>query len=126
MKTALRVLCAIVLVLPWMFVPAAHADEVASAKERIDARQAAVAALKDRGMLGENNRGFVEARGTLSRPEAEMAAAENADRGILYAFVAKKTGETPELAGRARAKQIAQNSKAGVWLQDESGQWHRK
>jgi hypothetical protein len=114
------------LVLPLLGWSVARADEVASAKQRIDARQSAIAALKDRGMLGENNRGFVEPRGALSHEENELAASENGDRGILYAAVAKRTGQTAELAGRARAKQIAQNSKAGVWLQDESGGWHRK
>lgn len=126
MKTVLRSLWLIILMLPLLGLSTAQADEVASAKQRIDARQGAIAALKDRGMLGENNRGLVEARGTLSREEDELAASENGDRRILYAAVAKQTGQTPELAGRARAKQIAQNSKSGVWLQDDGGRWSRK
>jgi uncharacterized protein YdbL (DUF1318 family) len=126
MKTVLRGLCVMMLMLPLLGLSTARADEVASAKERIDARQGAIAALKDRGMLGENNRGFVEARGTLSREGNELAASENDDRRILYAAVAKQTGQTPEFAGRARARKIAENSKPGVWLQDEAGRWYRK
>jgi uncharacterized protein YdbL (DUF1318 family) len=126
MKTVLRSLWVIILMLPLLGVSTAQADEVASAKQRIDARQGAIAALKDRGVLGENNRGFVEARGTLSREEDELTASENGDRRILYAAVAKQTGQTPEVAGRARARKIAENSRPGVWLQDESGRWYRK
>jgi uncharacterized protein YdbL (DUF1318 family) len=126
MKNVLRILFLCVLVLPLLGVIPARADAMADAKQRIDARQDTIAALKDRGVLGENNRGFVEARGALSADENSKVASENSDRGILYAAVASKTGGTPDQAGRVRAKKIAENSRPGVWLQDESGNWHRK
>lgn len=126
MKTVLRVLFLCVLMLPLLGVAPAKADDVANAKQRIHARQDTIAALKDRGVLGENNRGFVEARATLSTEENSNVVSENSDRAILYAAVASQTGGTPEQAGRARAKKIAENSRPGVWLQDESGRWHQK
>jgi len=126
MKTVLRVLFLCVLVLPLFGVVSAKADDVANAKQRIHARQDMIAALKDRGVVGENNRGFVEGRGALSAEENSQVAAENGDRGILYAAVASQTGGTPDQAGRARAKKIVENSKPGVWLQDESGRWYKK
>jgi uncharacterized protein len=126
MKTLLRFLFVCALVLPLLGAVPARADDVADAKQRIHARQAEIAALKDRGVVGENNRGFVEGRGELSAQENSQVAAENSDRGILYAAVASQTNGTPDQAGRARAKKIAENSRPGVWLQDESGNWHKK
>jgi uncharacterized protein len=126
MKTVLRILLVCGLLLPLLGVAPAKADGMADAKQRIHARQGALAALKDRGVLGENNRGFVEARGALSAEDSKSMAAENSDRAILYASVASQSGGTADAAGRARAKRIAEHSKPGVWLQDESGRWFRK
>lgn len=102
------------------------AADLGPVKQRMAQRLLAVNALKDRGVVGENNRGFLEARGALSGDENRMVAAENSDRSTVYAALAQQTGSSADQVGRARAKQIAQNSRAGVWLQDEGGQWHRK
>jgi len=126
MKTAARLLCAMLLVLPVAGLIDLRADEVASARQRIDGRLGAIAALKDRGVLGENNRGFVEARASLAEPDEAIVTAENRDRATVYAGVAEKTGRTPEQVGRARARRIAEHSRPGVWLQDEGGRWYRK
>ena len=55
-----------------------------------------------------------------------MAADENRDRAVVYAELAKRTGASADSVGHARAKQIAANSAAGVWLQRESGEWYQK
>ena len=51
---------------------------------------------------------------------------ENRDRSAVYALIAKETGATADSVGRARAKQIAANSRPGVWVQDEAGAWKKK
>ena len=53
-------------------------------------------------------------------------ADENRDREAVYALIAKETGATPDSVGKARAKQIAANSRPGVWVQDAAGTWVRK
>ncbi|MCZ2153446.1 MAG: YdbL family protein [Bryobacterales bacterium] len=55
---------------------------------------------------------------------SEVSSAENKDREIVYAGIAKLTGSAPDQVGRARAGQLLQRS--GVWLQRESGEWYRK
>jgi uncharacterized protein YdbL (DUF1318 family) len=91
----------------------------------MDARLAELDALKAKGAIGENNRGFVEVR--ESAPNAEsLVSAENSDRGQVYAMIAKQTGATADAVGRQRAKQIAAGSRSGVWVQDESGKWSKK
>lgn len=101
------------------------ADDLSDAQRRIQARQVDLAALKEKGVLGENNRGFVEVREAAPGAEA-VVSAENADRGTIYGILAKQTSSTAEAVGRARARQIAANSRAGVWVQDEAGRWSRK
>ena len=124
MKTTLRLFTILALTF-FGFAARALADDVADAKQHIAARQSDVAALKQSGALGENNRGLLEVRAAGGNA-ASVAADENRDRGVLYAEVAKKTGVSADEVGRARAKQIAANSAAGVWLQHDDGSWYKK
>ena len=57
---------------------------------------------------------------------AGVTSAENLDRQIVYAELARRTDSTSEQVGRARARQIANGSASGVWLQDESGRLYQK
>lgn len=108
-----------------LFFAVIRADEVSDAKQRIQARQSEVATLKSSGALGENNRGLLEVRDNAAGAD-KVASDENRDREVLYALIAKRTGSTADAVGRARAKEIAQGSKAGVWVQDEGGRWIKK
>jgi hypothetical protein len=89
----------------------------------MEQRIAEVDALKAKGAIGENNRGYLEARGGDA---GAVVAAENKDREAVYAALAKQTGSSADQVGRARAKQIAQRSRAGEWIQDERGEWKQK
>lgn len=102
------------------------AEDLGAVKQRIANRLPAVDAMKDRGAVGENNRGYLEARGALAGGEQGTVSAENSDRSTVYAALAQQTGSSADQVGRARAKRIAESSRAGVWLQDETGRWYRK
>lgn len=115
--------CAIVGLL--LTVPAS-AQNLKAERQRMEQRLASIDALKDRGAVGENNRGYLEARTNLAADAAQLVSAENADRSAVYGALAQKTGTSAEQVGRARAKQIAQNSKPGVWIQHDNGQWQKK
>ena len=78
----------------------------------------------DRAIVGESNRGFLELLGAA--PDGGVVSAENSDREQVYAEIARQTGTSPDAVGRARARKIAENSRPGVWLQRESGEWYRK
>ncbi len=82
--------------------------------------------LKEKGVVGENNRGFVEIRERGDAAAGTLVSDENRDREEVYALIARQTGASPEDVGRARAKDIAARSKSGVWVQDEAGRWARK
>jgi hypothetical protein len=104
---------------------AAFADNAADIRRRMEQRLPQLDDLKAREVVGENNRGLLELRGTAPGA-ADLVNEENRDRQAVYALIARETGATPEQVGKARAKKIAENSKAGVWLQDEAGRWRRK
>jgi uncharacterized protein YdbL (DUF1318 family) len=103
----------------------AHAQDLGAVKARMAQRLSKLDNFKARGLLGENNRGFVDLRGS-DTAAGDVMAEENRDRGEVYAALAKQTGSSAEQVGRARAKQIAAGSAAGVWLQREDGTWYKK
>jgi uncharacterized protein len=100
-----------------------HAEGAAEAKARMRERVPQIDQLKLAEAVGENNRGFLEAR----KPDAgAVVETENRDRTIVFEDAAKKAGSTAETIGRAFAKQIAAASKPGVWIQGEDGTWRKK
>jgi uncharacterized protein len=103
----------------------ALADTKAEILARMESRLAVLGDLKARQVVGENNRGFVELRGSASGAAA-VVDAENRDRGEVYAQIARETGASADAVGRSRAKKIAESSRPGTWLQDERGTWFRK
>jgi uncharacterized protein YdbL (DUF1318 family) len=101
------------------------AEDLGAVKARMTQRIGQIDQLKSSGVVGENNRGFLEVRGG-GGDASSVVGAENADREKVYAAIAKQTGSSAEQVGRARARQIAGNSAPGVWLQNEAGAWYKK
>ena len=105
-----------------LLAQAGLADDI---KDRMKARLPVITELKAQGLLGENNKGFLEFRGG-QQPKADVVRAENADRAAVYAAIAQRQKTTPEFVGQARAAQIAEKEPAGFWVQDAGGAWKRK
>jgi hypothetical protein len=105
---------------------AARAEDVNSIKARMEQRLGAVLGLKDRGVAGENNRGFLEMRGGGSGSDQQVISEENSDRRAVYADIASKTGASADAVGRQRAQQLASIAKRGHWIQDANGEWRQK
>lgn len=103
-----------------------RAESLGAVKARIEQRLAAVDALKDRGVIGENNRGFVEVRGTAAAADQRIVADENADRQTVYAAIAAQSKESAEAVGRTRAQKIVAAARPGQWIQDAGGAWRKK
>ncbi|WP_457577533.1 YdbL family protein [Desulfomarina sp.] len=116
----------LLLLAPFFLAPTpAGATSVKEVKARMIARIPAINRLKNRGIVGENNRGFLEYRSN-SKEQKELINAENADRALVYRIIGKKQGASPDLVGRRRAKQIAGKGKTGQWFQKEDGSWYKK
>jgi uncharacterized protein YdbL (DUF1318 family) len=100
----------------------AFADDI---KTRMKQRLPVIIELKAKGIVGENNAGYLEFIGA-KREKADVVAAENKDRKTVYTAIAKQQGTTAELVGKRRALQIAQKADPGEWVQDASGKWIQK
>jgi uncharacterized protein len=94
-------------------------------KEQMKARLPAILDLKERGIVGENNQGYLELR-TDAKEQEDVVAAENRDRREVYGAIAREQGTTEELVGQRRAAQIAQKAAPGQWIQDPGGSWYQK
>ena len=96
----------------------------ASIKDRMAGRIPAITQLKDSGVIGETNSGYLEFRG--AKKSEDLVADENKDRSTVYNAIAKKQGASADLVGKRRAKMIAQKGKAGQWFQKADGSWYKK
>ena len=98
----------------------------ADLRRRMEARLPDIDRLKTQQIIGETNRGFLQIVQNGNGEADRLVSAENSDRETVYADIARQTGSAADAVGRARAKQIAANSRPGVWLQADSGQWYVK
>jgi len=94
-------------------------------KTRMKNRLPVINGLKAKGIVGENNKGFLEFIGGKKK-NAGVIKAENADRAAVYKAIAKQQKTTSELVGKRRALQIAKSAKTGEWLQNAGGKWIKK
>ncbi|MDQ0290986.1 YdbL family protein [Oligosphaera ethanolica] len=126
MKKMLIVFAVLMLALP-AFLPVASAQDAATIKQNMINRLPAIAAMKSKGLAGEDNRGYLAAVSSqLSAADQAVIDAENADRKVVYEAIAQKTGATADLVGKQRAKQLAEQAAAGEYIMDENGTWKKK
>ncbi len=111
----------------WILIGlSAAASLSASPMERMKERLPAIDALLLSGHLGENNQGYVEGRKSLSGEQDSLMKEENTDRREVYQLIASRTQSSAAEVGKQRALRIAQQARAGVWIQDARGHWSRK
>ena len=94
-------------------------------KERMKQRLPAIAALKAKGIVGENNRGYL---GFVSSTKAQedVIAAENKDRKMIYTYFAKQQETTLDKVEGIQAKRKAAKAKSGEFIQNPDGAWVKK
>lgn len=122
MRLVIRIPALLALAAVLLMAQSLWADPI---KDRMMARLPVINDLKTKGVVGENNQGFLEFR-TGDRAQAAVIDAENQDRRAVYEAIAARQNTTPEFVGQARAVQIASREPAGTWIQDSSGTWSRK
>lgn len=115
-------ICLLLAGLVLSFAGSAWAQDI---KARMRSRLPVIVALKAKGIVGENNQGYLT---ILKKPtdKQAMISAENQDRRKIYTAIAKKQGTTPELVGQRRALQILQKADPGTMVQDAGGKWRKK
>ena len=95
-------------------------------KARMQQRLPDIVKLKSAGLVGENNKGYLEFVPGAAKKDAGTVSAENNDRKTVYNAIAKQQGATGEAVGKRRAIQIGKKASSGEWLQNESGKWYKK
>ncbi|MFH0728188.1 MAG: YdbL family protein [Pseudomonadota bacterium] len=115
----------IVLIILFGFIFSATAGFGEDIKERMKNRLPEIVDLKARGIIGENNQGFLQFVGQTKEKEA-LVAEENKDRESVYAAIANSQGTSADMVGRRRAIQIVSVASPGDWLQNEAGNWYQK
>lgn len=104
-----------------------RAEDLGAVQARMRDRIAKLAPLKIDKTIGENNAGLLEVLKSGASAEArQLAEAENADRRIVYAAIAAKTGASAAQVARQRAKELAERSAPGMMVQGEDGTWSAK
>lgn len=101
------------------------AQDTNELKTRMKERIPVIQTLKSKGIIGENNLGYLQFVSSGKEQEG-IVNSENADRKAVYTAIANQQGASVDLVGKRRAIQIAENAGAGEWLQDNAGKWYQK
>jgi uncharacterized protein len=113
------------IVLTLLLLVPASAALAQDIKTRMRDRLPVIVDLKSRGVIGENNQGYLDLlKGQTEKKD--VVAAENEDRRTIYNQIARQTGTSPDVVGQRRAIQIAEIASPGEWLQDSAGKWYQK
>ena len=94
-------------------------------KERMKQRLPAIVDLKARGIVGENNQGYL-AFVTGKKAQENIIASENQDRKTIYSHIAKQQNTSLKLVEKRRAIQLADRAKSGEFIQKSNGTWVKK
>jgi len=86
---------------------------------------AVIKGLKNKGLVGEDNRGFL-AFVTDKKIAEEVVNAVNAERLKAYQKIAAEQKVAVDQVGRSRAEQLAGEAATGEWIQDADGKWRQK
>ena len=98
------------------------ADEI---KDRMVQRLPVIADLKTKGIIGEDNRGYL---GFVSgnRVMEDVIAAENADRKTVYEIFAKQQNNSLDVVETVQGARKAEKTAPGEFYQTLDGQWVKK
>jgi uncharacterized protein YdbL (DUF1318 family) len=94
-------------------------------KERMKQRLPVIVELKTRGIVGENNQGYL-AFVTGKKSHEALVRAENQDRKSIYAYIAKQQKVPLSLVEKRRAITLAQRARPGEFIQKPDGSWIKK
>jgi len=97
----------------------------AGIKERMKKRLPVIAQLKAKGIIGENNKGYLGFV-TSVKTEESVVAAENKDRKMIYSHFAKQQKTAVDVVEKIQAKRKAQKAKPGHFFQSPDGKWQKK
>nr|WP_319393405.1 YdbL family protein [uncultured Desulfobacter sp.] len=118
----IKLLMITTLVLSFAFCATAFADSI---KSRMKQRLPQIVDLKNRGIVGETNTGYLGFV-TAKRAKQDVVAAENEDRKAIYNQIATQQNVSVKLVQKRRAESLFSNGTKGHYYQNEAGEWIKK
>ncbi|AWT59243.1 MAG: hypothetical protein DF168_00424 [Candidatus Moanabacter tarae] len=109
-----------------LFAVSLSGNEGDAIMRRMRDRSMKVEELKLTGLVGEDNRGYLQVRSPLSNVQQGVIENENVDRRKIYFIIGIKSDLKVDQVGSHRASQIAVRSVDGIWLQRQDGTWYQK
>ena len=120
-----RLTAALSFLLITLLISSVYAQNLENVKTNMLNRKPAIDTLKNQGVIGEGNNGYLHM--LQATPGVQnVVNAENADRRVVYEAIAKNQGAPVATVGARRALQIAEIAAPGHWLQKPDGSWYRK
>ena len=110
------------IALSFVFCSAAFADNI---KERMKQRLPQIVDLKNRGIVGETNTGYLGFV-TAKKEKQDVVAAENEDRKAVYTQIARQQNVSTQLVQKRRAAALFSSGTKGHYYQNEAGAWVKK
>lgn len=98
---------------------------MAGIKERMKQRLPVIVELKAKGIVGENNQGYL-AFVTGQTSDDALVASENKDRKAIYAHIAKQQNTSLAVVEKRRAITLAERAVPGEFIQNTAGAWIKK
>jgi len=118
----LLIINVLILLGVFVFVGTSMADGI---KERMKQRLPVIVELKAKGIVGENNQGYLAfVTGQIS--EDALVASENNDRKTIYAYIAEQQNTSLALVEKRRAITLAERAVPGEFIQNTAGAWIKK
>ncbi len=94
-------------------------------KERMKQRLPVIVELKAKGIVGENNSGYL-AFVTGQRSQEAVVSNENRDRKAIYSHIAKQQKTSLNVVEKRRAITLANRAIPGEFIQKTDGAWVKK
>lgn len=94
-------------------------------KERMIQRLPLIADLKTKGIIGEDNHGYLGFV-TATKVHEDVIAAENNDRKAVYTHFAQQQKTTVDVVEKIQANRKAEKANPGEFFQNPDGAWIKK
>ncbi len=125
MKKMIRVFLSVLIFASCL--SAVQGADAKTLKKNMKERLTKIADLKKRGIVGEDNKGYLApVEQTLNEADAALVKAENADRKTIYTAIGKQQGASAEDVGKRRAIRLSKLAFPGTYVMDENGKWVKK
>lgn len=100
-------------------------EKIVEGKDSLQARRERIDKLKKEGIVGENNKGYLEFVGKSRKGKKDIEA-ENALRKKAYGLLAEKKDIKTEKIGKIRANTYRKRAEKGEYIQLDNGKWIKK